>query len=115
MTSSKSVNGHGFASTIGTPMSDTEQPTTAVQDRNYLRMSIPEYKNFAEAVSSFCYLNKEGNLCKIRNAKIKKLKNIRHGIRRSDFLMKSLIWREQLRLIEVELSKRQRHARGDYS
>lgn len=106
--------GRGSFSTIGIPMSDIEPPLTAIQDRHYLKMSIPEYKKFAEAVSSFCYINREGNLCKLRNAKTKKLKNLRHGIRKSDFLMKSLIWKEQLRLLEMELNKRQRFARGDY-
>lgn len=83
-------------------------PKTAVQDRHYLNMSIEEYKNFAESVSTFCYLNRDGQLCKLRNAKLKKLKNLRHGIKKSDFLMASLIWKEQLRLIEAEIRRRQK-------
>jgi hypothetical protein len=100
---------------IGISMSGIEPPLTVIQDRHYLKMSISEYKNFAEAVSSFCYLNKEGNHCKIRNAQTKKLKNLKYGIKKSNFLMKSLIWKEQLRLLEVELSKRQRLVQRDYS
>ncbi len=82
-------------------------PTTAVQDRHYLCLSIPEYRTFAEAVGTFCYLNQDGQLCKLKNAKIKKLKNLRTTIRKSDYLMKSLIWKEQLRLIEAEIRRRQ--------
>lgn len=84
----------------------SEAPTTARQDRHYLCMSIPEYQKFAEAVSNHCYINKEGQLCKLKNAKTKKLKNLRYTIRKSPYLIESLIWREQLRLIELELGKR---------
>lgn len=87
-------------------MSSTDAPTTAVQDRNYLCLSIGEYKVFAEAVSTQCYLNRDGNLCKLKNAKTKKLKNLRYTIKKSPYLMKSMIWKEQLRLIEAELTKR---------
>lgn len=87
-------------------MSNTEPPKTAVQDRHYLCLTIPEYQNFAKAVSTQCYLNRDGHLCKLKNAKTKKLKNLRYGIKRSPYLMQSLIWKEQLRLIEVEIAKR---------
>lgn len=83
-----------------------EAPLTAVQDRHYLCLEIEEYRQFAEAVSTFCYLNRDAQLCKLKNAKTKKLKNLRYGIRKSPYLMKSLIWKEQLRLIEAELIKR---------
>lgn len=82
-------------------------PETAIQDRHYLSMTIEEYKKFAEAVSTYCYINKDGQLCKLKNAKTKKLKNLRHTIRKNKIFMTSLIWKEQLRLIELELGKRQ--------
>lgn len=83
-----------------------EPPTTAQQDRRYLQMSIPEYKKFAEAVANKSYLNRVGDVCMLKNAKTKKLKNIRTIIRKSSFLMQSMIWKEQLRLIEQELAIR---------
>lgn len=92
---------------------DQPAPTTAKEDRHYLCLEIGEYRNFAEAVSTQCYLNRDGQLCKLRNAKTKKLKNLRHGILKSPYLLKSMIWKEQLRLIEAELTKRRgipRHA-----
>ena len=82
--------------------------TDTVMDRNYLRMSIPEYQKFAEAVSTHCHLNRDGNSCKLKKAKTKKLKNLRYGIRQSSFLMKSMIWRAQLQFIENELQTRQK-------
>jgi len=85
-----------------------EAPTTAVQDRKYLNMSIEEYRTFAEGVSSFCYINKQGQLCKLRKAKLKKLKNLRYEIKKSEILQNSLIWKEQLRLLEVEIQRRQK-------
>ena len=80
-----------------------EAPKTAQGDRRYLQMDIPEYQKFANAVASKCYLNRVGDLCQLKNAKTKKLKNIRTVIKRSPFLMQSMIWKEQLRLIEQEL------------
>ena len=95
-------------------MSDTEAPTSALEDRHYLGLSISEYKAFAEALANNCFLNREAQPCSIPKAKTRKLKNIRANIRKHDYLMKSLIWKEQLRRIELELSKRRkepRHAR----
>lgn len=93
----------------------TEAPTTAVQDRHYLCLTIAEYKSFAEALSNHCYLNKDGAHCKLKNAKTKKLKNLRYTIKKSPYLLKSLIWKEQLRMIEAELAKRIRVLQGDFS
>jgi len=93
-------------STGEVPVPMTDVPQTAVQDRHYLCLEIAEYRNFAEALSNHCYLNREGQHCKLKNAKTKKLKNLRYGILKSDYLLKSLIWKEQLRLIEAELQKR---------
>lgn len=92
---------------------DPDQPTTAVQDRHYLCLTIAEYQTFAEAVSTFCYLNRDGQLCKLRKASTKKLKNLKYGIKKSPYLMKSLIWKEQLRLLENELNKRQHITKRD--
>ncbi|CBX87944.1 hypothetical protein [Roseovarius Plymouth podovirus 1] len=69
-------------------------------------MEIREYRQFAEALMSNCYLNREAQPCKLKNAKTKKLKNLRSGIRKSPYLLKSIIWKEQLRQIEQELAKR---------
>lgn len=88
-------------------MSDIEAPTTALQDRHYLCLSIPEYKTFAEALANNCFLNRNAQACSISKAKTKKLKNLRANIRKHPFLMQSLIWKEQLRLIEVEIKRRQ--------
>jgi hypothetical protein len=52
------------------------------------------------------YLNREAQICLLKNAKTKKLKNLRANIRKSNYLMKSLIWTEQYRLIQLELNKR---------
>lgn len=93
------------------PSDDVPAPTTAVEDRHYLQMSIPEYQNFAQAVGTKCFLSRDGQHCKLKNATNKKLKNIRYGIRKSDYLMKSLIWKEQLRIIDFELNRRQGRSR----
>lgn len=90
----------------GAAMSDTDAPTTAQEDRHYLCMDITEYKLFAEYLSQNGYLNREAQICLLKRAKTKKLKNLRAEIRKSEYLMKSLIWTEQLRLIQLELSKR---------
>jgi hypothetical protein len=95
-------------------VSNTEAPTTVREDRHYICLTIPEYNNFAEAIATGCYLDRDGNHCKISKAKLKKLKNIRYTIMKSPYLLKSLIWKEQLRLIEQELRKRQRIKRGEF-
>lgn len=92
-------------------MSDTDAPTTALEDRHYLCLTIPEYKAFAEALSKNCFLNREAQACSITKAKTKKLKNIRANIRKHGYLMKSLIWTEQLRRVEQELAKRRKAPR----
>lgn len=90
-------------------MSNTEPaPTTALEDRHYLNLSIPEYRDFAEALAKNCFLDRQANACSITKAKTKKLKNIRATIRKHPFLMNSLIWKEQLRRIDIELSKRRK-------
>lgn len=96
-------------------MSDIEAPQTAVQDRHYLCLSIEEYRTFAQAVSTQSYLNRDGQICKLRHAKLKKLKNLRYTIKKSPYLLKSMIWKEQLRLIEIEINRRQRTNNGDFS
>lgn len=88
------------------PRTNASAPKTAVEDRYYLGLTIPEYQNFAQAVGNKCFLDKEGNHCKLKNATTKKLKNIRYGINKSQYLLKSLIWKEQLRIVEFELQKR---------
>ncbi len=87
-------------------MSNKDAPVTAQQDRQYLCMDITEYKYFAECLSQNGYLNRQGQICLLKNTKTKKLKNIRAGIHKSPYLMKSLIWKEQFRLILLELKKR---------
>lgn len=87
-------------------MTNTDAPTTAREDRQYLGMDVSEYKHFAECLSQQGYLNKQAQICLMRNTKTKKLKNIRAGIRKSEYLLKSLIWQEQLRIINQELKKR---------
>lgn len=91
-------------------MFDIDPPTTAQEDRQYLSMEISEYKHFAECLSKNGYLNRQADICLLKNTKTKKLKNLRSNIRKSDYLMRSLIWKEQLRLIQLELNKR-RHRR----
>jgi len=108
---SNSTTGRGSDSTSGILMSGTDAPTTALEDRHYLNLSIPEYKAFAEALADNCFLNRDAQPCPIPKAKTKKLKNIRANIRKHQFLMDSLIWREQLRRIEMELSKRRKEPR----
>ena len=88
-------------------MSEPEAPTTAVQDRNYLGLDIPEYRKFAEAVSTQCFINRDGQPCKLKNAKLKKLKNIRYTIKKSSLHTKSLIWTDQRRRRDAEIQKRQ--------
>ena len=87
------------------------RPTTVITDRRYLRLNTQEYRQFAKALSANCYLNKKKHFCKLKKAKTKKLQNLRYGIKKSTYLLKSLIWKEQLRLIEVELNKRKRKQR----
>ncbi|ANJ20822.1 hypothetical protein RDp07_gp11 [Roseobacter phage RD-1410Ws-07] len=81
-------------------------PTTVQQDRHYLCMTVAEYQDFSECIQTSCYLNKQGQHCKLKNAKTKKLKNLRYSIRKAPYLMASLIWQAQLRIIENEISKR---------
>jgi hypothetical protein len=90
-------------------------PTNTIQDRQYLQLSIPEYQNFAEAVQSSCFLNREGNHYKVKNAKTKKLKNLRHKIKNSEFLLQSMIWKAQLHVIQAEIDKRQKVSQGIFS
>lgn len=92
--------------TFGVAMSDIDAPVTAQQDRQYLCMDIAEYQHFAKCLSQNGYLNRQSQICLLKNAKTKKLKNIRANIRKSDYLMKSLIWTEQMRLIQLEIKKR---------
>lgn len=88
-------------------MSDEAPITNTIQDRHHLGLNIEEYRTFAEAVNTQCYLNKDGQLCKLKNAKTKKLKNLRYTIRKSEYLLRSMIWKAQLHFIEIEISKRQ--------
>lgn len=97
-----------YAGEFGAILMDQPAPTSTKEDREFLGLTIAEYQKFCEAVQTQCFLNREGNLCKLKNAKTKKLKNLRYKIIKSEHLMKSMIWREQLRLIEIEIAKRQR-------
>lgn len=92
-----------------------EAPQSTAQDRQYLKMEISEYRAFADCLSTQSFIKRDGQICKLKTAKLKKLKNLRYTIKKNEFLMKSLIWREQLRLIEVEISKRRRIRQGDFS
>lgn len=88
-----------------------QAPTNTQQDRHYLCLTKTEYDHFAEAIQTGCYLDKQANMVKLKNAKTKKLKNIRHSIRKSSYIMQSMIWQAQLRIIETEIRKRQ-HVSG---
>lgn len=81
-------------------------PVTSQEDRAYLGLSISDYKHFVRAIENKCFLNKQKDLVFINSAKTKHLRNREFSIRKNPFLMKSLIWREQLRLIRKELRKR---------
>lgn len=89
-------------------------PTNTIQDREHLKLSISEYQNFSEAVSKNCFLDRDGNHCKLKNAKTKKLKNLRYKINKSEYLKVSMIWRAQLHVIQMELSKRNAVAQGRF-
>jgi len=93
-------------------MSNTNPVTNTKQDRLHLGLSIDEYRNFAEAVNTQCYLNRDGQLCNLKNAKTKKLKNLRYTIRKSEYLQVSMIWKAQLHFIEMEIAKRRGAAHG---
>jgi hypothetical protein len=80
-------------------------PTTTIADREYLGLTVGEYRNFAENVHH-AYINREGDVCLLKNAKTKKLKNIRYKIIKSEFLLQSMIWRAQLQSIEQEIRRR---------
>jgi len=89
-------------------------PNNTNEDRHYLCLTPSEYRDFSECIQAGCYLNREGQWCRLRKAKTKKLKNLRYKINRSPYLMASLIWQAQLRIIEGELSRRRaepRHAK----
>jgi len=88
-------------------MSDADPITNTKADSQHLCLTIDEYRNFAEAVNTQCYLNRDGQLCKLKNAKTKKLKNLRYTIRKSEYLLRSMIWQAQLHFIEMEIKKRQ--------
>lgn len=85
---------------------DIKEPKNTTEDRHYLCLEVSEYRDFSECIQANCYLNPQGQWCKIRKAKTKKLKNLRYNIKRTPYLMASLIWQAQLRIIENELSRR---------
>jgi hypothetical protein len=89
----------------------TDAPTSALEDRHYLCLTIPEYKAFAEALANNCFLDGDAKPHPITKATTKKLKNLRSTILKEEYLMKSLIWNEQVRLIERELHKRRSNPR----
>ena len=84
-----------------------QAPTNTLEDRHYLRLFKKEYDHFAEAIQTGCYLDKRENMVKLKNTKTKKLKNLRSSIRKSTYLMQSMIWQAQLRIIETEIRRRQ--------
>jgi len=86
---------------------DSSVPTSAMEDRHYLCLTIPEYQNFSEAVNTNCFLDRHGNHVKIKKAKIKKLKNIRHSIKKTPYFMKSMIWRALLERLNEEIDNRE--------
>ena len=91
-----------------------QAPTNTQQDRRYLCLTKTEYDHFAEAIQTGCYLNKQANLVKLKNTKTKKLKNLRYSIRKYPYIMQSMIWQAQLRIIEIEIRKRQHALGGRY-
>ena len=88
-------------------MENTDPITNTKEDRLHIGLSNEEYRIFAEAVNTQCYVNRDWQLCKLKNAKTKKLKNLRHVIRKAPYLLRSMIWKAQLHIIEAEISKRQ--------
>lgn len=86
-------------------------PINTKEDRHYLCLSPSEYRDFSECIQAGCYLNREGQWCKLRKAKTKKLKNLRYKIIRSPYLMSSLIWQAQLQMIEGQISRRRAEPR----
>lgn len=88
-----------------------EEPTNTISDRHYLCLTLSEYQSFSECIQKGCYLNKEGNHCKVKNTKTKKLKNLVYKFRKSPYLHKSLIWKAQIQVIKAELERRQQWAR----
>lgn len=94
---------------------EIKPPKTAREDRNFLCLTITEYQDFSECIQRGCYLNKDGNHCKLKNAKTKKLKNLRYNIKRSKYLMASLIWQAQLAIIEREITKRRGVPRHEFT
>lgn len=94
---------------------EIKPPKTAREDRHFLCLTVTEYQDFSECIQRGCYLNKDGNHCKLKNAKTKKLKNLRYNIKRSKYLMASLIWQAQLAIIEREITKRRGVPRHEFT
>lgn len=92
-------------------MMNTDLPQNALQDRKYLGWEIPDYHDMAMALGNNCFRNKEGQHCSIAKAKLKKLRDLKWVISKNPKLANSLIFKEQLRLIEFELQKR-KHMTG---
>lgn len=91
---------------------NTDLPQNALQDRKYLGWEIHDYHDMAKALGDNCYHNKEGQHCSIPKAKLKKLRDLKWVISKNPKLANSLIFKEQLRLIEFELQKR-KHMTGE--
>ena len=90
-----------------------EAPINTISDRHYLCLTVTEYQDFAECIQNGCYLNKEGNHCKVKKAKTKKLKNLIYKFKKSPYLHKSLIWKAQMHVIKAELKRRKQWATGN--
>ncbi|AGH07426.1 hypothetical protein SUFG_00059 [Sulfitobacter phage phiCB2047-B] len=83
-------------------------PTSTVSDRNHLEMEYEDYHDLAEAVSKNCIRDRFKNHMPIRKLKIRKIHNMRNRIIKSEKLSKSLIFKEMLRQLNQELSKRKK-------
>lgn len=86
---------------------EAKAPTSAREDRLYLKMDIPDYRDLCEAVMKDCYRDKKKQHCSLKGAKLKKLKDLRFLLTKNPKLACSMIYKELIRRIEVEINKRQ--------
>ena len=86
--------------------SGIERPLTPLEDRKMLGWSIYQYQHMAQALSNGCFLNRQKQEVKIKNCKLKKLRNIRHTIRKNPLFMQSPIHMELLRRLNIQIGKR---------
>jgi hypothetical protein len=85
-----------------------DKPMTAREDREALGYSVPHYKLMAEGLANQCWLNKHNQLIPIKKMKLKKLKNLRHQIRKHPVKSKSIIHKELVRQINIQIGRKER-------